>query len=171
MHVTFTNMQNATQLVTYLETPPWIISFYLHTLAIRVNDEEETRNDILQSINCIPTEANKPTLFESILLLPPSSTVHMTIDFDKTFLRYTEHPPDAQRGWDLPSAVLIPQLSNTSAQLPPRMYTGTLLIDLATPDFSMPYNVITMSGALIAMLFGNVFNLVVREFVAINLDK
>ncbi|GJJ08822.1 hypothetical protein Clacol_003041 [Clathrus columnatus] len=171
MHVTIKNMQNFSQLVTYLETPPWIIKFYLHTLTIRVNDEEELRNDILQFINYIPTESNKPTLFESILLLPPQSTVHMTIDFDKTFLRYTEHPPDAQRGWDLPSALLIPLPSNVSNQVLPRMYTKTLLIDLATPDFSMPYNVITMTGALMAMLFGNIFNLLTREFVAVSLDK
>lgn len=164
-------MQNFSQPVVYLETPPWIIKFYLHTLTIKVNNEKKLRNDILLSINYIPAEFNKPTLFESVLLLPPLSNIHMEIDFDKTFLRYTEHPPDAQRGWDLPSAVLIPYPSNSSVRLPPRMYTKTLLIDLATPDFSMPYNVITMSGALIAMLFGNVFNLLTRQFVAIKSSK
>lgn len=105
----------------------------------------------------------------------------------KTFLRYTEHPPDAQRGWDLPPAVLIPfdfgedaiqnrtSTSGTSGKYtslarPRRIYTSVLLVDLATPDFSMPYNVIIMSCTLIALIFGSVFNLLTRKFVLVRLD-
>ena len=113
------------------------------------------------------------------------------MDVIKPFLRYTEHPPDAQRGWELPPAVFIPIIpgdkplthdKNTSLpasrldllQLPPRkIYSPTLLVDLATPDFSMPYNVIIMSCTLIALIFGSVFNLLTRKFllVRVNQDK
>ncbi|KAF8509714.1 GPI transamidase component PIG-T [Hysterangium stoloniferum] len=168
-HVTLTNSLNHPQRVAYLETPPWIIKFYLHTLTVTVDQDPRPRKDIIQKLTYIPTSSNLPTLFEPTLILPPNSTVHLTLDFDKTFLRYTEHPPDAQRGWDLPPAVLIPLSSNGSSAPPslPRMYTNTLLVDLATPDFSMPYNVIIMTCTLIAMFFGNVFNLLTREFIAI----
>jgi GPI-anchor transamidase subunit T len=172
LHVSFTNTFEEARRVVYLETPPWIIKFYLYTLTITVNNDTQPRDDILQELTYIPTKANHPTHFEPILLLPPLSTVHLTLGFDKTFLRYTEHPPDAQRGWDLPPAVLVPlpfsgEGSGNSTTTHPRMYTNTLLVDLATPDFSMPYNVIIMSSTLVALLFGSVFNLLTRNFIAV----
>jgi len=100
------------------------------------------------------------------------------MDVDKAFLRYTEHPPDAQRGWDLPPAVLIPlTLNNNDShvfngyQLGEPIYTSTLLVDVATPDFSMPYNVIIFTCSLVAFIFGSVFNLLTRRFVVLKLDS
>ena len=92
------------------------------------------------------------------------------MDVVKPFLRYTEHPPDAQRGWDLPPAVFVPLDTNAShegGRRLRRVYTPVLLVDLATPDFSMPYNVIIMSCTLIALVFGSVFNLLTRKFVVV----
>jgi phosphatidylinositol glycan class T len=88
------------------------------------------------------------------------------MEVSKSFLRYTEHPPDAQRGWDLPPAV-YGILDGSS----PRQYTAPLLVDPATPDFSMPYNVIIFTCSLVAFLFGSVFNLLTRRFVVLRLDK
>ncbi|KIJ35768.1 hypothetical protein M422DRAFT_76311 [Sphaerobolus stellatus SS14] len=170
LHVAFTNSLEEPQRVAYLEMPPWIIKPYLHTLTITVNDDPARRNDLIEHLTYIPTKDERPTLFEPILILPPQSTVHLSFDFDKTFLRYTQHPPDAHRGWDIPPAVLIPLSSNTST-IPtlPRMYSNNILVDLPTPDFSMPYNVIIMTCTLLAMFFGNIFNLLTREVVAINI--
>lgn len=109
----------------------------------------------------------------------------MTVSFRKAFILYTEHPPDAHRGWDLPPAVLTPlceaSLNATglvhSYGLGPlelganacgsRIYTSTLLVDLATPDFSMPYNVIIMTSTVVALFFGSIFNLLTRKFVIV----
>ena len=95
----------------------------------------------------------------------------MTMDVTKAFLRYTEHPPDAQRGWDLPPAVFVPIRSGKkwSDELE-RIYTSILLVDLATPDFSMPYNVIIMSSTLITFIFGSVFNLLTRKFTVAKVE-
>ena len=93
----------------------------------------------------------------------------MTLDVTKAFLRYTEYPPDAERGWDLPPAVLVP-IGGDEKGSPDglgRIYTPILLVDLATPDFSMPYNVIIMSSTLITFIFGSVFNLLTRKFVVV----
>ena len=91
---------------------------------------------------------------EVVLELPPGERIRASASVRKSFLRYTEHPPDAQRGWDLPPAVV--SLPNSSR----RLYTKTLLIDLPTPDFSMPYNVILFSSALIGhFFFGRIFSL------------
>lgn len=99
------------------------------------------------------------------------------MDVTKAFLRYTEHPPDAQRGWDLPPAIITPVRSmdnNVSESILPmdgRIYTSALLVDLATPDFSMPYNVIIFTCSLIAFIFGSVFNLLTRKFVVVRFDR
>ena len=50
------------------------------------------------------------------------------------------------------------------------MYTPVMLVDLATPDFSMPYNVIIMSCTLIALIFGSIFNLLTRRFAVVRVD-
>jgi len=44
--------------------------------------------------------------------------------------------------------------------------TTSLLLPLPTPDFSMPYNVIILTSTVMALAFGNIFNLLVRRFVA-----
>lgn len=91
------------------------------------------------------------------------------MDVTKSFLRYTEHPPDAQRGWDLPPAVLVPlTLDQVNLQ---RIYTPVLLVDVATPDFSMPYNVIIMTSTLIAYIFGSIFNLLTRRFSFVAVEE
>ena len=43
----------------------------------------------------------RPNMLEYQLELPADSVVTMTIDFDKVFLKYTEHRPDANRGFDI----------------------------------------------------------------------
>ncbi|TFK48825.1 Gpi16 subunit, GPI transamidase component [Heliocybe sulcata] len=151
----------------YLETMPWHVQFYLHTLKIVVDGQ--ARDDLLSDIAYTPPEPHgRPALLESVLTLPPNSTTHLDMEVMKSFLRYTEHPPDAQRGWDLPPAVLVNFTPGGRRQ---RLYTRTLLVDLATPDFSMPYNVIIMSCTLIALTFGMVFNLMTRKFVVVRLKK
>jgi phosphatidylinositol glycan class T len=45
-----------------------------------------------------------------------------------------------------------------------RIYSQNLLLVLPTPDFSMPYNVITLTGTVIALFFGSTFNLMMRNF-------
>ena len=125
-----------------------------------------------------PVPHSRPALLQAVLTLPPSGTLHLTMDVVKPFLRYTEHQPDAQRGWDLPPAVLVPfdfgsatqNASSSPLGRPRRMYTPAMLVDLATPDFSMPYNVIIMSCTLIALIFGSVFNLLTRRFVVVRVD-
>lgn len=120
---------------------------------------------------------SRPTTFESVLSLPPNSSIHLTVEVTKSFLRYTEHPPDAQRGWDLPPAVFVPLnasgngSSGESHENFQRIYTPVLLADLATPDFSMPYNVIILSCSLMAFIFGSIFNLLTRKFVVVRLEK
>lgn len=84
-----------------------------------------------------------------------------TIKFDKVFLRYTEHPPDANRGFDLSSSIISYNITQDEKDSnfdikrmmglewnpfsvdgtmvytkSTRCYTESLLISLPTPDFS-----------------------------------
>ncbi|KAF8650109.1 hypothetical protein AX16_005409 [Volvariella volvacea WC 439] len=168
----------------YLETMPWLVQFYLHTINININGQPN--DQALSNLTYIPSIAHsRPTTFQAVLTLPPRSKLHLTMDVTKAFLRYTEHPPDAQRGWDLPPAIItiLEDHNNTTSTLASqsterhwtggrqRIYTPTLLVDLATPDFSMPYNVIIFTCSLIALLFGNVFNLLTKKLVIVNVEN
>lgn len=46
---------------------------------------------------------------------------------------------------------------------PVRSYTEVLLVPLTTPDFSMPYNVITITCTVFALYFGSLVNVLRRR--------
>ena len=45
-----------------------------------------------------------------------------------------------------------------------RMYAAPTLLDMAVPDFSMPYNVILFYSTFVALFFGSMLNVMVRIF-------
>lgn len=155
----------------------------LHSQALRALTKEReltcvATDNLFNLLTYVPPVAHgSPMLLEGLLTLPPSATLRLSLEVTKSFLRYTEHPPDAQRGWDLPPAVLMPVRLNSSLQhqhhqvLGQRIYTSPLLVDLATPDFSMPYHVIIMTCTLITLIFGTIFNLLTRRFVVLRIEK
>jgi len=171
LNVAVTNNGGDDVQTRYLETLPWFVQLFLHTLHIECNGT--SRGDLLSDTTYTPPiPHSRPTLYQSTVTVPARSTVYMTMDVTKAFLRYTEHPPDAQRGWDLPPGVFVPIKADEkkgSDELE-RMYTPILLVDLATPDFSMPYNVIIMSSTLITFIFGSIFNLLTRKFIVAKVE-
>ncbi|KAJ3291040.1 Subunit of the glycosylphosphatidylinositol transamidase complex-like protein [Borealophlyctis nickersoniae] len=123
-------------------------------------------SDIVRDVLFQPAiDRVRPSVLEMALVLPPDSVTSLSIDFDKAFIKYTEHPPDANRGFDVGSAVItLPLDPSVPTGRQERMYTEALLISLPTPDFSMPYNVITLTCTLMALFFGSMFNLLTRKF-------
>jgi len=109
----------------------------------------------------VPPSQKHPLLVEANVKLPPQSHLNLEIGLSKASIAYTDHPPDASRGWDLPPAVF----SLMDGDRIRRLYTNILLGDLATPDFSMPYNVIIMTSTLAALFFGSIFNVLTRSFI------
>ncbi|TFK68442.1 Gpi16 subunit, GPI transamidase component [Pluteus cervinus] len=169
LSITVQNRLSSELPVLYLETMPWLVQFYLSTLKASIGGKPHALSN-LTYIPAIPH--SRPTTFQMLLTIPAKSDLEIVLDVNKAFLLYAEHPPDAQRGWDLPPAILtplVPIANHSTGQL--RIYTPTLLVDLATPDFSMPYNVIIFTCSLIAFLFGNVFNLLTRKFVIIRVGS
>ncbi|KAH9251057.1 hypothetical protein BASA81_011117 [Batrachochytrium salamandrivorans] len=98
----------------------------------------------------------------------------ITYEFDKLFLYYGQYPPNPNRGFDVPSsitqfntstatAVKVPAIWQRSHAGPVRVSSEALLVYLAHPDFSMPYNVITLSSTAFAMFLGMLVNISVRK--------
>ena len=182
----------------YMESLPWFMRMYLHTLEARINSHQhevpqqdassyDYNESLIKKIYYRPAvDRKRGTQLELLVSIPPASTVFLTYDFEKTILRYTEYPPDANRGFDVAASVITilgPPTRNNDAnssgdgsikcgrhrqrRIPVGMMrTTSLLLNLPTPDFSMPYNVIIFTSTTIALAFGGLFNILVRRFVA-----
>lgn len=163
----------------YFESLPWFMKPYLHTLRAQISHHPSpfTGSDIIKSVYYRPAlDRRRGTQLELLISVPPASTVVLTYDFDKAILRYTEYPPDANRGFDIAPAVIriLPSSNSTrnasssstsSSSEGVYLRTTSLLLPLPTPDFSMPYNVIILTSTVMALAFGGIFNLLVRRFV------
>ncbi|RAK77303.1 GPI-anchor transamidase subunit GPI16 [Aspergillus fijiensis CBS 313.89] len=157
----------------YFETLPWFLRPYVHTLQATITGRDGLRRQVPASQFIKETfyrpaiDRERGTQLELALSVPAASTVTLTYDFEKAILRYTEYPPDANRGFNVAPAVikLSPAGGGGGASHPIYIRTTSLLLPLPTPDFSMPYNVIILTSTVIALAFGSIFNLLVRRFV------
>ncbi|KAF1997302.1 GPI transamidase-like protein component Gpi16 [Amniculicola lignicola CBS 123094] len=147
----------------YLESLPWFMKPYLHTLRAHVSSS--TENPIKETYYRPAVDRKRGTHLELRMLIPASSTLTLTYDFEKAILRYTEYPPDANRGFDVAPAIIRLITPPSSDGKGTYLRTTSLLLPLPTPDFSMPYNVIILTSTVMALGFGNIFNLLVRRFV------
>ena len=104
----------------------------------------------------------RPVVLEALVAIPGESQVQIHVDVDKVFLLYTEYPPDANRGFDIPPVRTIVHDSTETNQEPIIVFSRPILVNLPTPDFSMPYNVITLTCTVMALFFGSMFNALTR---------
>ncbi|KAH8704909.1 putative GPI transamidase component Gpi16 [Talaromyces proteolyticus] len=153
----------------YFESLPWFMRPYLHTLQATVvgNDGVSRQipvSEIIKGIYYRPAiDRERGTQLELVLSVPADSTVTLIYDVEKAILRYTEYPPDANRGFNVaPAVIRILAKENQSSVY---LRTTGLLLSLPTPDFSMPYNVIILTSTVMALGFGSIFNLLVRRFI------
>ncbi|KAI6705117.1 hypothetical protein NL676_008079 [Syzygium grande] len=170
--------------VNVFQVVPWYIKVYYHTMKVFVDGKPIAVSDIIEKIHVSPSEDKvSPGVLEMILKLPCGvDSAAFTLEFDKGFLHIDEYPPDANQGFDIPPAVITfpnfhvkmhfdeDNMSNRSAVLsrfqdsiPVRSYTEVLLVPLTTPDFSMPYNVITITCTVFALYFGSLLNVLRRR--------
>jgi len=154
----------------YMESLPWFMRIYTHTIEARIEGHTGKHDSLIQEVYYRPAvDRARGTQLELRMRVPPSSTVFLTYDFEKSILRYTEYPPDANRGFDVAAAVITilnRNITDSSRFAAYTLRTTSLLCSLPTPDFSMPYNVIIFTSTAIALAFGGMFNILVRRFVA-----
>ncbi|XP_059396497.1 GPI transamidase component PIG-T-like isoform X2 [Carassius carassius] len=131
-------------------------------------------------------DRHRPHLLEMLIQLPPHSMTEVTVQFERALLKWTEYTPDPNHGFYVGSSVvsaLVPSMvamSTNFTQDQPlfssfvpvkeessyfvRVYTEPLLVNLPTPDFSMPYNVICLTCTVVAVGYGSFYNLLTRTF-------
>ncbi|KAM4063545.1 gpi16 subunit, GPI transamidase component domain-containing protein [Hirsutella rhossiliensis] len=160
-----TNPSDAEVEFVYMESLPWFMRIYLHTLSTRISSSSTATNassKIVEEIYYRPAlDRARGTQLELLMRIPPRCTVFLTYDFEKSILRYTEYPPDANRGFDVAAAVITTRAPRAGLNI----RTTSLLLYLPTPDFSMPYNVIIFTSTAIALTFGGLYNILVRRLV------
>ncbi|KAJ4968454.1 hypothetical protein NE237_015155 [Protea cynaroides] len=169
--------------IDVFQVVPWYVKVYSHTLQIFVDGEAQIVSEIIEKIWVSPSEDRvSPGLMEMFLRFPCNmKSAVLTIEFDKGLLHIDEYPPDANQGFDIPSAVISfpdfeasmhflkehssesPLLSKFQEKNRVLSYTEILLVPLATPDFSMPYNVITFTCTVFALYFGSMLNVLRRR--------
>uniref|UniRef100_A0A8C5QYK7 Phosphatidylinositol glycan anchor biosynthesis class T n=1 Tax=Leptobrachium leishanense TaxID=445787 RepID=A0A8C5QYK7_9ANUR len=168
--------------VMLMETVPWYLRLYVHTLSITTKGKENKPS----YIHYQPAkDRRRPHLLEMLIQLPPNSVTKVSIEFERALLKWTEYPPDPNHGFYIsPSvlSVLIPSVTSTKTEMEDsplfatifpssdgssyfiRLYTEPLLVNLPTPDFSMPYNVICLTCTVVAVGYGSFYNLLTRTF-------
>lgn len=156
MHTIISNPHPHPLRIVYLESLPWFLRPYIHTLEL-LGDAKLEKMFLRPAI-----DRKKGTHLELLIEIPARTTAELTYEFEKAGLRYTEYPPDANRGFDVPPAI-VRILGEDGGYL----RTTSLLLTLPTPDFSMPYNVIILTSTVIALGFGSIFNLLIRRFVLV----
>lgn len=170
--------------VDIFQVVPWYVKVYYHTTQLFVDEQPQSLGEFVEKMRVSPSEDKvSPGVMEMILRLPCAvKSAALTIDFDKGFLHIDEYPPDANQGFDIPSAIVsfpdfqtrIDFLGGNSSKKSPMIsklqesrhmqsYTEVLLVPLTTPDFSMPYNVITITCTVFALYFGSLLNALRRR--------
>ena len=174
LHIEITNTAGHATNAAVLQLIPWYFRVYINSLSIELNGKPIT---ISKQLNYIPAKDRvRPHTLEFLLDIPSQSTVHVIVSFQKAFLKWTDHPPDSHHGFYIPSAS-VSFLDNSSAVFPcsssvqQLIFTEPQLVILATPDFSMPYNVICFVCTIIAIAFGALHNLTTKQFVVESQDK
>ncbi|GMH30938.1 hypothetical protein Nepgr_032781 [Nepenthes gracilis] len=168
--------------VDVFQVVPWYVKVYYHTLQIFVDGQIQPIYNVIEKMRVSPSEDKvSPGVLELVLKFPcDMKSAALTLEFDKGFLHISEYPPDANQGFDIPSAVITfpdfqpnfhfdedsnqsPMLSRLKEISPALAYTEVLLVPLTTPDFSMPYNVITITCTVFALYFGSLLNVLRRR--------
>ncbi|KAL7003148.1 hypothetical protein U1Q18_004306 [Sarracenia purpurea var. burkii] len=170
--------------VNVFQVVPWYVKVYYHTLQVFVDEQPQSVADAVEKMRVSPSEDKvSPGVMEMVLKLPCGvRSAALTLEFDKGFLHIDEYPPDANQGFDIPSALVSfpdfqasvnfledasskesPLLSKLQERTRVLSYTEVLLVPLTTPDFSMPYNVITITCTVFALYFGSLLNVLRRR--------
>ena len=159
---------------------PSAVQPYFHTLDARAllknGSEAPADTAKLTEISAMPVPPARGggwTLEFCLRLTSPWSTARVTLDVEERHLHIDEHPPDANRGVDLPAAAYCSVVddddattqrtdaptplmallqSRTGGPLCHGHYADNgVLVFLPVPDMSMPYNVICFTSTVASM--------------------
>jgi hypothetical protein len=155
----------AESIITITETLPWMLRRVQGTLMAWVDSESGRIVSLNATISLFSPsiERGKPEVASLCISLPPlqlATSVCVSSRFEATLLHSQEYPPDAHRGFDVPSALVeacTPLLQCS------RVRSVPLFVELPSPDFSMPFNVATLVSTAMAFVLGTMLNVLARR--------
>ena len=102
--------------------------------------------------------------------LPPASELELRLEYHPAFLSFETFPADPNRGFEVPpfSATFAAPAECVSSSYPPEagtatLYSSSVLLLTPVPDLSMPFNVLSLTCTLYALIIGAIFNLALRR--------
>jgi Gpi16 subunit, GPI transamidase component len=191
--VTSISSSCAQTLHAYLLTPiPWFLDVdetrvvkIVHSTNYSV---ERVSVDEMRRATQAAEHRGHPGMITLPLILLPNSEVIIGIPYSMTLLHAEDCPPDTHRGLDVPSGVLIfskndaslkdigehfvhkvrnpwISLGNLTKDEFSFLYSEPLVVEPLAPDFSMPYNVMTVTMTVLAFFLGSMLNSTARKKV------
>jgi hypothetical protein len=77
----------------------------------------------------------------------------------KSLLQFEKYPNDPSRGFNIMQMPVLFKEEGTKWQ---EIESGGLLVQMPEPDFSMPFNVLAVTNAMLGVFFINMFNVLVK---------
>ena len=152
------------QTVRIEQSLPSFLSLFAHSISVE-SSLPRALNDTVMSF--VPSSrrppADAPGLLSVQSSMAPGEVLTVSALVRKSWLHIEEHPPDANRGLEVPG-MAVTALAEGRPLV--KVYAAPVLVYVPLPDFSMPYNVITATSSVIAVFFGYVFNSLTRKYVA-----
>lgn len=162
LRTVFKNPYNHDVKLVYFESLPWYMRVYLSSLKLESSNSFHL-SDVIKSTHYEPAKDRlRPTHVEFEITVPANTTFALSYQFDKAILQFEEYPPDANHGFEVEAAVIT-----VTEPIHYQLRTSTLLLYLSTPDFSMPYNVIIITSTVIGLIFGMLYNMMVKRMVTL----
>ena len=94
-----------------------------------------------------------------------ASTVEITLEVATVYLHMSDYHPDANRAVFIPPPFLVAAPGDPSATEPttPLLYGQPIPVDIPSPDFSMPFNVLALTCVAVALLYGSMDSIVIHD--------
>lgn len=166
--VVFENLSDEPVTFIYFESLPWFTRLYLSTLeASSKTIGESYKNVYVEDYVTLnhyqpAVDRKRPSHMELTITIPAHETLSLHYQFDKSLLLYAEYPPDANHGFSVEPAVITVLEGDEKVY---ELRTTSSLVTLPTPDFSMPYNVIILTGTVVSLAFGSIYNLLIKDVI------
>lgn len=152
--------------VVLFQSFPFFVRPYFSSLTATLNGAPVTLGSVEGAAARVAITSNNnsatATTLEITTEIPALSELAVEISFETVFLHFMRHPPDANRGWDLPAGIVI-VLPDAPGKQARKLCSEEILLSLPTPDFSMPYNVIMFSSTVVAMFYGGLMSMSMRR--------
>jgi len=136
---------------TFTHLMPWQINVWFSSIEFKCQS-----GDPEYEVKLRPRIMRKSsTLIEMSFDIPPQTNCHISYEFQKGFLHFTEYPPDSSNGIHSPGPILtlIPSVESQLRGGKMRIHAEPSVILLPIPDFSMPFNVICFVCTIVALIF------------------